>query len=62
MSITFTNLSFEITDSINDIPKEDWERIFGEDLIEGYGYQKTLEESNLKEFTFGYLLAKYEYH
>ncbi len=51
-------LNFSITPSIRDIPKEDWDNLFGEDLIEGYGYRKTLEESNLEDFSFGYLVGK----
>jgi hypothetical protein len=58
MSDTTMPLNFEITSSINQIPQGTWERIFPADIIEGYGYQKTLEESNLKEFRFRYLLAK----
>jgi len=50
-------LLFSITDTIKDIPKTDWEELF-EDVIEGYGYQKTLEEARLKEFSFGYLVGK----
>lgn len=51
-------LTFTITDNLKDIPQHEWDNLFGEDLIESYGYQKTLEESNLQEFSFGYLLAK----
>lgn len=51
-------LTFSITPTIKDIPKDSWDRLFGPDLVEGYGYQKTLEESGMKEFSFGYLLAK----
>jgi predicted N-acyltransferase len=50
-------LIFSITGSIKDIPVKDWDRLFP-DVVEGYGYQKTLEESNLKEFSFGYILGK----
>ncbi len=48
---------FTVTNTIKDIPRQDWDSLFG-DTIEGYGYQKTLEESGLKEFSFGYLLGK----
>lgn len=51
-------LSFEITDKINDIPRPDWDHLFGKELIEGYGYHRTLQESNLKEFSFYYLLVR----
>jgi hypothetical protein len=53
-------LSFSISLTIKDIAESDWNRLFGEDLIEGYGYQKTLEESQLKEFSFGYLIGRHE--
>lgn len=56
------SLSFSIIDSIKDIPAATWNDFFGQDLVEGYGYQKALEESGLKEFTFGYLLAKRGLH
>jgi hypothetical protein len=53
-------LNFLISRTIKDIPEIEWNRLFGEDLIEGYGYQKTLEESRLKEFSFGYLIGSHE--
>ena len=53
-----SGLEYSILASINDIPNEDWEHLFGKDAIEGYGYHKTLEESHLKEFSFYYLIAK----
>lgn len=51
-------LIFNITDTINAISKDDWERLFPKEVIEGYGYHKTLEESSLKEFSMFYLTAK----
>lgn len=51
-------LSFSIVNSIKDISCDTWDNFFGQDLVEDYGYQKTLEESGFKEFSFGYLLAK----
>ncbi len=54
-------LTFSIADSLKEIPQEDWDNLFGKDLIESYGYQKTLEESELKEFSFRYLLARRSY-
>jgi len=48
-------LAFAIHRTVKDIPKEDWDRLFGNDTIEGYGYQKAIEESNSGEFSFGYL-------
>lgn len=61
MQPTNTPLTFSITDSLKNIPQEDWDNLFGKDLIEGYGYQKTLEESGLQEFSFRYLLARRSY-
>ncbi len=51
-------LTFSITDTIDNIPKSDWDRLFGKDCIEGWGFHKTLEESKIKEFSFGYALIK----
>lgn len=51
-------LTIDIIRSINAISEESWNRLFGADIIEGFGYQKTLEESHLKEFTFGYCLGR----
>ncbi|MBI4708097.1 MAG: GNAT family N-acetyltransferase [Candidatus Omnitrophica bacterium] len=53
-----SNLSFLVSHSIKDIPEADWNRLFGENIIEGFGYHKTLEDSNLKEFSLRYLLAR----
>ncbi|MDD5596189.1 MAG: hypothetical protein PHY94_08125, partial [Candidatus Omnitrophica bacterium] len=51
-------LSFSILNSIEEIPRQEWERLLGKALIEGYGFHQTLEQSNLKEFTIRYLLGK----
>lgn len=51
-------LNFFISRSIRDIPQQDWDNLFGEELIESYGYLKTLEEGGTEEFSFGYLLGK----
>jgi len=51
-------LEFYIVDKISGIPEEDWNRLFGADLIEGYGYHQILQESHLKEFSFYYLLGR----
>lgn len=53
-----SSLNFSIVNTIKEIAKEDWDRLFGKDIIEDHGYQKTLEEAKLKEFSFGYLLGK----
>jgi len=50
-------LTFSITSTIKNIPLKDWDRLFGEDIIEGYGYHKTIEEAGMKEFSLRYLLA-----
>jgi predicted N-acyltransferase len=52
------DLTFLIARKITDIPRQDWDNLFGAGLIESYGYQKTLEENGVKDFSFGYLLAK----
>ncbi|MFA6350623.1 MAG: hypothetical protein WCY12_06860, partial [Candidatus Omnitrophota bacterium] len=49
---------FSIVKSINEIPRKDWDILFGEGLIESYGYLKTLEEGEAGEFSFRYLIAK----
>lgn len=51
-------LNTYITETIDNIPKEDWDRIFGENKIESYSYQKTLEKSELENFIIKYLLVK----
>jgi predicted N-acyltransferase len=51
-------LKFTILNTLRDIPRETWDSIFPEDVIESYGYQKTLEESDLKEFSILYLTGK----
>jgi len=48
---------FSITRDIKQIPQSEWDRIFG-DPAEGYGYHKTLQESQLKEFEFYYLIGR----
>jgi hypothetical protein len=51
------SISFEVLDTINKIPRDTWEKLFAEDIIENYGYQKP-EESRLKEFSIAYLIAR----
>lgn len=53
-----TPLSFYITNTIRDIPKKDWDNLFGENIVDSYGYHRSLEESHLKEFSFGYLIGQ----
>ncbi len=52
------DLIFSITEDIKDIPKKDWDRLFGSGIIEGYGYHKVIQDAKLKEFCIYYLLAK----
>ncbi|MCX5705039.1 MAG: GNAT family N-acetyltransferase [Candidatus Omnitrophica bacterium] len=51
-------LIFSITDTIDNIPKSDWDRLFDPDCIEGWGFHKTIEQSGIKEFSFHYALIK----
>ncbi len=55
-----SGLDFSIAKSLNEIPQKAWDDLFGKELIESYGYQKTLEEGGVKEFSFGYLVGKRE--
>jgi predicted N-acyltransferase len=57
MPQTKGELNYSITDTINDIPKDDWDRLFGKDTIEGWGFHKTIEESGMQEFSYAYLLV-----
>jgi predicted N-acyltransferase len=49
------NIEFKIFDSVSQIDRFDWDRIFG-DIPEGYAFYKTLEESKLEEFSFHYAI------
>ncbi len=60
MALNTQQLSFTISRTINDIAEDDWNGLFGKNLIESYGYQQALEESKLKEFSFGYLIGRRE--
>ena len=51
-------LDYSIVKTINDISRKDWDALFGAELIESYGYLKTLEEGGTEEFSFGYLVGK----
>lgn len=48
-------LTVSIVSSIQDIPRQDWDRLFGRVLIEGYDYQKSLEDAGMNDFSFGYV-------
>jgi len=51
-------LSFSTAKGLKDIPRQDWDQLFGEELIESYGYLKTLEDGGTEELSFGYLVGK----
>ena len=48
------NISYSVLDSIDKINRQDWDEVFS-DIPEGYQFYKTLEKSNLKEFSFYYI-------
>ena len=43
-----------VTRKIIDIPREDWECVFP-DILEGYDFYKTLDESRFEQFSFYYI-------
>ena len=47
--------TYKILDSVSQINKDEWDFLFGR-IPEGYEFYNTLEKSNLKEFSFYYLL------
>lgn len=57
LAMNETGLNLKIVESIKDIPQDDWNRLFGNELIEGYGYHKTIEESNIGDFEIKYLIG-----
>ncbi|MFA5096966.1 MAG: GNAT family N-acetyltransferase, partial [Candidatus Omnitrophota bacterium] len=58
MQEAFTELNFSVARTIDAIPPQAWDRLFGPSLIESYGYLKTLEDDGTREFSFAYLLGK----
>jgi predicted N-acyltransferase len=48
-------VTYKILDSISQINRDDWDSVFGS-IPEGYEFYHTLEKSELKEFSFYYLL------
>jgi hypothetical protein len=46
---------YRIVDSISKINRDDWDLVFG-NIPEGYEFYNTIEKSNLKEFSFYYLI------
>src|SRR3989338_3207742 len=55
---TGTPLFFSVSRSINDISARDWDSLFKADLIEGFGFHKSFEESAIPGFSIGYLLGR----
>jgi len=51
-------LTFRTVSTIKEIPCHEWDRLFGEDTIEGWRYHKTIEESGIREFRILYLVAQ----
>ena len=54
------NLRLVIVNKIKDIPRQQWYDIFPAEIIEGYDYFKTLDESNLPLFSLHYCLVYQE--
>lgn len=52
---TMEKIEYKIFDSIRQIDRLDWDRIFG-NMPEGYAFYKTLEEANLEDFSFHYVV------
>ncbi len=50
------NLIFDIVKEVREIPRREWDALFSPDLIEGYDYYKTLDESNLPLFSTHYAI------
>ena len=48
-------VTYNIVDSVNQIERKEWDFIFG-NIPEGYEFYQTLEKSDLKEFSFYYLI------
>jgi len=46
-------VEFKLLNSVNQITRPEWDRIFG-DIPESYAFYKSLEESKLEEFSFYY--------
>lgn len=50
------NLTTRVTRKIEEIPREDWERVFP-DVLESYSFFKSLDESGFEQFSFYYIMA-----
>lgn len=51
-----TSLRTRVTRRITDIPADDWNKVFP-DIFESYDFFKTLDESNLEQFSFYYIMV-----
>ncbi len=49
-------LKTRVTRKIEDIPKEDWDRLFP-NVLEGYNFFKALDESKFEQFSFYYIMV-----
>ena len=50
------HLKTRITRKIEDIPQEDWDRVFPA-VLEGYNFFKSLDESKFEQFSFYYIMV-----
>jgi len=50
-----SGVKYKFVDSVGKIREEDWDLVFG-NIPEGYPFYNTLEKSNLKEFSFYYII------
>jgi len=51
-----TALKTRVTRKITDIPAADWNKVFP-DILESYGFYKTLDESDMGQFSFYYIMV-----
>lgn len=51
------NLRLSIAKEAREIPRREWDELFSPDIIEGYDYYKTLDESNLPLFFTRYAVV-----
>ena len=54
--ITESGLTIKIARKIEELPTDDWNKVFP-DTLENYNFFKTLDESNLSQFKFFYILV-----
>ena len=51
------NMRLSIVKEVREIPRQEWDGVFPCDIIEGYDYYKTLDESNLPDFSMHYAVV-----